>query len=342
MQNSNLRPSILMGSKNPMKTSDNPQNKSQNLNNSQKKTVEKNNINDIKNRLFILSPTVSEGKDRECKRSDFCQEATSHINLAFLGKGIIATHKKTNRLYSIKVITKDKIKKNGYFNIFNKHIEIMYKVDHCFFLKLLNHFEDEDNLYLIFQCINEGTLFDKISLKTLTKEQIFKYFKEILEALQFLHSKKISFVSLEPESIIIDSDDNVRLTDYAYTKISNSESNTRAGLPTDGNTFVNSYTAPELISYNKGKLHKHKSKGSEKSDLWQLGMLLYEMITGNLLFNKTEKPEEFYKMITTPVIKNNEIIKKVSEIPDDYKKFINVILQLLDINPQERMSIESF
>ena len=342
MQNSNLRPSILMGSKNPMKTTDSLQYASQSQNNNQKNNItEKKNINNIKNRLFILSPTISEGKDIECKRSDFCQEATCYINLAFLGKGIRATHKKTNRLYSIKAIAKDKIKKNGYFSIFNKYIEIMYKVDHCFFLRLLNHFEDENNIYLIFQCINEETLYDKINLRELNKEQIFKYFKQILEALQFLHSKKISFVSLEPESIIIDNDDNVRLTDYAYTKISNSESNTRAGLITDTNTFVNSYTAPELISLNKGKLHKHKSKGSEKSDIWQLGILLYEMITGNLLFNKTEKPEDFYKMMTTPVIRNNEIIKKVSEIPDDYKIFSNVILQILDINPKERMSIES-
>ena len=342
MQNSNLRPSILMGSKNPMKATDSLQHISQSQNNNQKNNItEKKNINNIKNRLFILSPTISEGKDIECKRSDFCQEATCYINLAFLGKGIRATHKKTNRLYSIKAIAKDKIKKNGYFSIFNKYIEIMYKVDHCFFLRLLNHFEDENNIYLIFQCINEETLYDKINLRTLDKEQIFKYFKQILEALQFLHSKKISFVSLEPESIIIDNDDNVRLTDYAYTKISNSESNTRAGLITDTNTFVNSYTAPELISFNKGKLHKHKSKGSEKSDIWQLGILLYEMITGNLLFNKTEKPEDFYKMMTTPVIRNNEIIKKVSEIPDDFKVFSNVILQLLDINPKERMSIES-
>ena len=342
MQNSNLRPSILMGSKNPMKTTDSLQYASQSQNNNQKNNItEKKNINNIKIRLFILSPTISEGKDIECKRSDFCQEATCYINLAFLGKGIRATHKKTNRLYSIKAIAKDKIKKNGYFSIFNKYIEIMYKVDHCFFLRLLNHFEDENNIYLIFQCINEETLYDKINLRELNKEQIFKYFKQILEALQFLHSKKISFVSLEPESIIIDNDDNVRLTDYAYTKISNSESNTRAGLITDTNTFVNSYTAPELISLNKGKLHKHKSKGSEKSDIWQLGILLYEMITGNLLFNKTEKPEDFYKMMTTPVIRNNEIIKKVSEIPDDYKIFSNVILQILDINPKERMSIES-
>ena len=131
------------------------------------------------------------------------------------------------------------------------------------------------------------------------------------------------------------------MTDYSYTKISNSEPNTRCGFKTNTNMFVNAYTAPELISYNKGILHKHRSKGSEKSDLWQVGILAYEMITGNLLFNKTERVDQFYKLITTPVIKNNEIIKKVSEIPDDYKIFSNIIMQLLDFQPKERISIEN-
>ena len=335
MQDSNYRPSILMGSKNPMKRNDSNQSISQIKNNNLK------NVQKIKNRLFILSPAVKEGKDIECTGNDFSQEKNDYINLGYIGKAIKVLHKKTNRLYSIKAIKKDKIIKNKFLNSFNKLLEIMYKVDHCFFLRLLNHFEDDVNLYLIFQCIKDVSLLDKINLRALTKDQIYKYFKQILEALQFLHSKKINSISLEPESILIDNDDNVRLTDYSYSKINNSESNARSGFKTDTNMFINSYTAPELISYNKGKLHKHRSKGSEKSDLWQLGMLIYEMITGNLLFDKNLGVDEFYKLITTPVIKNNDIIKKISEIPDDFKSFTDVILQLLYFEPNERISIEN-
>jgi len=334
MKDSNYRPSLLMGSKNPVKRSDN------NLNISQSKNNNLKNINNIKNRLFILSPVVKEGKDIECSGNDFSQEKSDFINLGFIGRAIKALHKKTNRLYSIKAIRKDKIVKNNFSNSLNKLLDIMYKVDHCFFLRLLNHFEDDVNLYLIFECIKDVSLLDKINLRALTKEQIYKYFKQILEALQFLHSKKIYSISLEPESILIDNNDNVRLTDYSYSKINTSETNARSGYKTDTNLFINSYTAPELISYNKGQLHKHRSKGSEKSDLWQLGMLIYEMITGNLLFDKNLGVNEFYKLITTPVIKNNEIIKKISEIPDDFKIFTNIIMQLLDFEPKERISIE--
>ena len=167
---------------------------------------------------------------------------------------------------------------------------------------------------------------------------MFKYFKQILEAVQFLHSKKIYFNSLEPESIIIDNNDNIRLTDYAYSKITGFEANQRCGFKTDINAYVNSYSAPELISNNKGKLHKHRSKGSDKSDLWELGVLIYEMITSNLLFYRNGmSAEEFYRTITTSVSKNKEIIKCIKEIPGEYKEFNDIIIQLLDLNPDKRI-----
>ena len=329
-----------MGSKNPMKTNDSAQKNTQNQNNNLKIKKSQKNLNKLNTeRLFILSPTVSEEKDIESSTNDFAQERTEFVNLGYIGKAIKTMNKKTKIIYSIKAIKKDKIIKSSLINTLNKYLEIMYKVNHCFFLRLLNHFEDDNNLCFIFQYIDEVTLLSKIKMKALNKEKIFKYFKQILEALQFLHSKKICFVSLEPESILIDEHDNVRLTDYAYSKISGSESNTRNGFKTDNNVFINCYTAPELISFNKGKFHKHRSKGSEYSDLWQIGILIYEMITGNLIINQTGG-EEFYKLMSTPFIKNNLIIKKISEIPDDYKIFTDIIMQFLDFNPKERISLE--
>ena len=328
-----MRPSIYLGSRSQIIPQENQYNNESN--------IIKKNTNKLTNRLFILSPPVKEGKDIECSKNDFTQEATEYISLGFIGKAVKASHKKTNRLYSIKAIRKDKIVKVGFTSTMNKYIDIMYKIDHCFFLRLLNHFEDETNLYLIFQCINETTLLDKINLRILDKDKIFKYSKQILEAVQFLHSKNIYFNSLEPESIIIDNNDNVRLTDYAYSKITGFESNQRNGFKTDTNTYINSYVAPELISCNKGKLHKHRSKGSDKSDLWEIGILMYEMITGNLLFYKNGiSADEFFRIISIPLSKNKDIIKSLSEIPEEFKSLTEIIKQLLDFNPNKRITIE--
>ena len=137
-----MRPSIYLGSRSQIIPQENQYNNESN--------IIKKNINKLSNRLFILSPPVKEGKDIECSKNDFTQEATEYISLGFIGKAVKASHKKTNRLYSIKAIRKDKILKVGFTSALNKYIEVMYRVNHCFFLILLNHFEDENNLYFIF------------------------------------------------------------------------------------------------------------------------------------------------------------------------------------------------
>ena len=122
-----MRPSLYAGS-NDIHNNNISQANQNNINN-----IGRKRINKISNRLFILSPVVREGKDIECSKSDFTQETTDYINLGYIGKAIKATHKKTNRLYSIKAIRKDKILKVGFTSTLNKYIEVMYKVNHCFF-----------------------------------------------------------------------------------------------------------------------------------------------------------------------------------------------------------------
>ena len=87
-----------------------------------------------------------------------------------------------------------------------------------------------------------------------------KYLKQVLIAVDYLHSLDIVYVSLEPDSIIIDENDNVRLTDYGWSKVISIEMNNRKGYR-DKSTgvYINSYTPPELIVKNEKK-NKCKSK----------------------------------------------------------------------------------
>ena len=55
---------------------------------------------------------------------------------------------------------------------------------------------------------------------------------------------------------------------------------------------------------------------------------------GDNLFPRQSNITDFYKLMTTPAIKNNEILKKISEIPDDYKIFRDkIIIELLGYTP---------
>ena len=293
------------------------------------------NINPIKTRMFVLSPTVKDYTDNECSKKTFVQEDSVPIILGYVGKALVVTHKITMKMYCIKAIKKE-IFSQSTIDLTNKQLDIMYKVRHPSFLRLLNHFEDDSYLFCIFQPINENTLYDLIQERKLTESKIQKYFRQILIAVQYLHNLNISYISLEPESIIIDKHDNIRLTDYAWSKLLNIELNKRNSIELGKKMYVNAYVPPEVIveshSSSSSAFRISRSLGNKESDVWQLGVLLYEMITYKMPFDT--------KNVLNDIIKFD--IKKIdmNAISKDYNFYKELIPRTLVKDPSMRISIE--
>ena len=98
-------------------------------------------LNEIQKRLFILSPTVELGFERECNKYDFIRDKNP------LGKGAFGevwkvTHENSKKVYCIKMMTKRDIFEQKLINQINKEIGIMYNINHPYSVKLYNHFED--------------------------------------------------------------------------------------------------------------------------------------------------------------------------------------------------------
>ena len=237
------------------------------------------------------------------------------------------------KMYCIKAIKKE-IFCQSTIDLTNKQLDIMYKVRHPSFLRLLNHFEDDSYLFCIFQPINENTLYDLIQERKLTESKIQKYFRQILIAVQYLHSLNISYISLEPESIIIDKHDNIRLTDYAWSKLLNIEINKRNSIELNKKIYVNAYVPPEVIieSNSGASFRLSRSIGNKESDIWQLGVLLYEMITYKMPFD--------VKNVLNDIIKFDQRTIDMDAIGKDYNFYKELIPKMLVRNPSMRISIE--
>ena len=92
-------------------------------------------LNDVQKRLFILSPTVELGFERECNKYDFIRDKTP------LGKGAFGevwkvTHDNSKKIYCIKMMNKREIYEQKLINQINKEISIMYNINHPYSIKL--------------------------------------------------------------------------------------------------------------------------------------------------------------------------------------------------------------
>lgn len=106
-------------------------------------------VNSVKNRMLFLSPSILSGEERECRKDDFESLANSNIGVGGFGKVYKVRHKVSKNVYAIKVINKKKILEHDLVEQIKLEVKIMYKLDHNHILKLYNHYEDDDNFYLI-------------------------------------------------------------------------------------------------------------------------------------------------------------------------------------------------
>ncbi|SKB73119.1 Tetratricopeptide repeat-containing protein [Acetoanaerobium noterae] len=143
-----------------------------------------------------------------------------------------------------------------------------------------------------------------------TFEQVFELYFKVLNAIKYLHTLKISHGDIKPQNIMIDGD-SVKVTDFGTSKfIENIFINTVDG----GGTW--SYMAPEVAGSKKRHLN---------SDIYSLGVLLYQLLTG-----RTPHRTAIQLLENLPYPKPREINDNISV------ELEQVIIRALDRNPEER------
>ncbi len=287
-------------------------------------------ISNIENRIFILSPTVKNGLDRESTNHDFYRESEELVDLGKLGYGTRVCHKKTKLEYIIINFDKENIKKANLIDKINNTLNLMYSSNHCYLYRLLNHYEDDKNIFLIMESYDGESLKTKIlNGECKDSENALKYFTEICIGIEELHKFGMYNINITPETILIDIC--VKLTDFNLKMIGKNDSSNRyIGVLKIGNheIQINSYTTPEEL---KSVIDGENVEINSKTDSWNLGILLYEMLTG---FESPFKTNSLDDLINS--IKECDI--DLSKIKNEFCK--DLISKLLKKNPNDRMDVK--
>jgi len=151
-----------------------------------------------------------------------------------------------------------------------KEIKIAKSIDHPHLVKLIDVLKEDEKIYLVFEFCECGDLSKYLGDTGILDElQAKNFLSQILSGLSYLHGRNIIHRDLKPQNILITKKDgkpHLKIADFGFAKEIEPEdmSATICGSPL--------YMAPQLLRMDRY---------SPKADVWSLGVIMYEMITGN-------------------------------------------------------------
>ena len=238
-----------------------------------------------------------------------------------IGKGSFSTiykcrHNITNKTYALKEITIDKNKNKISIK---REFEIMRKLNHENIVKIHDVIIDTqlNNIYFIMDYYEYGDLSNFLKKQPLKEKFTRKYMKQLSNGLKYLLDNNILHRDLKPQNILLSKNYDVKITDFGFATYYTKDTiiNTLCGSPM--------YMAPEIIT---------KNGYDYNSDLWSVGIILYEMLHGYTPFNV----QNFIELIKE--IKKNNILIKVG-VSEECK---DLIYSLCKTNPNERIGWNDF
>ncbi|CAH1757069.1 14619_t:CDS:10 [Entrophospora sp. SA101] len=199
-----------------------------------------------------------------------------------LGRVYLAREKTSGYIVALKVMSISEIIDAKAEKQLRREIEIQSNIRHPNVLRLYGHFHNETHVFLILEYAAKGELYKQLKQCTrFTEKRASRYIAQMAGALAYLHQKHIIHRDIKPENLLLGSNDELKIADFGWSVHAPSQRR---------RTFCGTldYLPPEIIEYQT-----HNSK----IDLWSLGVLCYELLSGSPPFEEETGYRATYKRI---------------------------------------------
>ena len=279
------------------------------------------------------------------KKPEVCKEFVENIKKAIgyvkfsdlyemkevIGKGKfgvvnLGIHKKTGQQVAIKILNKENIKTTEDKELVRIEIEILKLCHHPNIVRLLDHLENNDYIYIVTEYIGGGTLGQYFKKKkfNFSERQATNIMSQIANGVKYLHQYGIAHRDLKPDNIMITQQNDygvIKIMDFGLSKILSPNERMVDGYGTL------SYVAPEVLlrtPYNK------------EVDIWSMGVILFYMLSGKLPFRGHKEQEVAEKIVYDPLEFDDDDWETRSQ------KVQDLISCCLEKKKEDRITIDKF
>lgn len=186
---------------------------------------------------------------------------------------------------AIKIINNQTIHNDYTSKQIRQEIEIMKSLNHPHIVRLIDVFHSINNFYIVTEYCNGGDLREHLKCNQLNEEKALKIFQQILIGIQELFARGIVHRDIKPANILLH-DGVFKITDFGFAKKVHVDStmSSLVGTPL--------YMAPQILK---------RQSYTSKSDIWSLGLILYEMIFKLTPWHSTNVVELIHKLDHEPL-----------------------------------------
>jgi serine/threonine-protein kinase len=176
------------------------------------------------------------------------------------------------RQVAIKLMNREVASDSDQLERFRREARAVAQLSHPHIVGVIDAGEDESRPYIVFEYVEGETLKERIRrLGRLPVAEAVAYAIEIARALGAAHARHIVHRDVKPQNVLIDEEGSAKVTDFGIARTLDEE-----GLTADGRVLgTTDYVSPEQA------LGQHVNG---QSDLYSLGIVLYEMLTGEVPF----------------------------------------------------------
>jgi serine/threonine protein kinase/Tol biopolymer transport system component len=213
----------------------------------------------------------------------------SHEITALLGKGGMgevyrARDLKLKREVAIKILPEEFSRDADRVSRFQREAEVLASLNHPNIAGIYDFEEANDTRFLVLELVEGETLADRIARGPIPVEDALHIAKGICDALEAAHEKGIVHRDLKPANIKLTKDGAVKVLDFGLARMREAEV---AATNISNSPTLMSVSSPGMIMGTAAYMSPEQTRGKDvdkRADIWAFGVVLYEMLTGQPLF----------------------------------------------------------
>ena len=221
------------------------------------------------------------------------------------------------RYIALKVLHSQLTVDPGFIGRFEQEARLAAQLEHPNLVPVHDLGQEDGRFFIAMGLMTEGSLKDKLKAEgALSEQEILDTFRQIIRGLKFIHENGVMHRDLKPGNILFDQHGTVRISDLGFAKAILSDTSTSLSM-SGGLIGTPAYMAPEIW---RGK------PATPQSDIYSLGCIIYEMLTGQTLFEGETPAESMTKHLIDGPQYNQDL-------SDNWRELLN---KCLAMDPNER------